>query len=353
MGELLEYYRDDLVTIYQGDNADFFAKLTADGGEVDAIISDPPYNGVLDEAWDRQWANWGEFSAFIGAQMALYQAALRFNGSLFVFAYPRGAAYVEVACAQYFNVLNHIVWEKRNGGAAARNHKEDLRAFLPLSERIIFAEHYGADNSAKGESGWGAACDDLRGFVFEPLRAYLASEWQRAGLKFEQANDACGTASMAGRHFFSTSQWCLPTAEHYASLQRYANRNGGEYLRREYEDLRREYEDLRRPFSVSSSVPYSDVWHFNTSSGEGTYHPAQKPEKLMAHIINSSTRPGDLILDPFMGSGTTGVAAVKLGRKFIGIEIDAGYFEIAKRRISDALAQPPLFRLTPLQADAA
>ena len=49
------------------------------------------------------------------------------------------------------------------------------------------------------------------------------------------------------------------------------------------------------------------------------------------------------ILDPFMGSGTTGVAAVKLGRKFIGIEIDARYFDIACRRIEDAAKQPDMF----------
>jgi len=81
-------------------------------------------------------------------------------------------------------------------------------------------------------------------------------------------------------------------------------------------------------------------------------HPAEKPISLMmwclSFLLESIT-----VIDPFMGSGTTGVAAVKLGRRFIGIEIDAGYFEIAKRRISEALAQPPLFRLTPLQADAA
>jgi DNA modification methylase len=52
---------------------------------------------------------------------------------------------------------------------------------------------------------------------------------------------------------------------------------------------------------------------------------------------------GGTILDPFMGSGTTGVAAVKLGRKFIGIEIEPNYFEIACRRIKEALKQPDLF----------
>jgi hypothetical protein len=66
-------------------------------------------------------------------------------------------------------------------------------------------------------------------------------------------------------------------------------------------------------------------------------------------IMASWTRRLDqeTILDPFMGSGTTGVAAVKLGRKFIGIEIEPKYFDIARRRISTALAQPDLFIETP------
>ncbi len=58
----------------------------------------------------------------------------------------------------------------------------------------------------------------------------------------------------------------------------------------------------------------------------------------------------NLILDPFMGSGTTGVAALKLGRKFIGIEIEPKYFDIACRRLSNALKQPDLFIETPKMA---
>jgi site-specific DNA-methyltransferase (adenine-specific) len=145
---------------------------------------------------------------------------------------------------------------------------------------------------------------------------------------------------MAGRHFTARSQWCLPTAEHYAKLQAAANDG---HLRREYEDLRREYEDLRRPFSITNKDQYSDVWQFNTSASEGTLHPAQKPQALMDYIVKSSTRPGDTVLDFVMGSGTTGVACVRTGRRFIGIEIDPGYFAIAQRRIAEAQLQPRLF----------
>lgn len=70
------------------------------------------------------------------------------------------------------------------------------------------------------------------------------------------------------------------------------------------------------------------------------WHPTEKPVQLMWHVSRWTV---GTILDPFMGSGTTGVACVKLGRRFIGIEIDQGYFEIACKRIRDAYAQPDMF----------
>jgi DNA modification methylase len=72
-------------------------------------------------------------------------------------------------------------------------------------------------------------------------------------------------------------------------------------------------------------------------------HPTQKPLGVMEWAIGHIPPPASLILDPFMGSGTTGVAAVKLGRKFIGIEIEPKYFDIACRRIEEALRQPDMF----------
>ena len=82
---------------------------------------------------------------------------------------------------------------------------------------------------------------------------------------------------------------------------------------------------------------------FRFSSGylpEGQVdHPTQKPVALMTQFVNDSTRPGDLILDPFCGSGTTGVACVQTGRRFIGIEIEEGYADIARARIAKAAEQ--------------
>ena len=67
-----------------------------------------------------------------------------------------------------------------------------------------------------------------------------------------------------------------------------------------------------------------------------TKHPTQKPVDLMAYLIKTYTHPGDTVLDFTMGSGTTGVAAKQLGRNFIGIELDEGYFKLASQRIAEA-----------------
>lgn len=81
-------------------------------------------------------------------------------------------------------------------------------------------------------------------------------------------------------------------------------------------------------------------------NGEKPEHPSPKPLPYMEKLIERTTKEGDTILDPFMGSGTTGVACVKLNRNFIGIEINPQYFEIAKRRIEDAQKQIAM-ELTP------
>ena len=79
------------------------------------------------------------------------------------------------------------------------------------------------------------------------------------------------------------------------------------------------------------SIPY---W----SMPENTAHPTQKPEKLLAKLILASSDPGDVVLDPFAGSGSTAVAAKKLGRHFIGIEIDPLYCVWAEKRLETAAA---------------
>ena len=67
-------------------------------------------------------------------------------------------------------------------------------------------------------------------------------------------------------------------------------------------------------------------------------HPTQKPEALLHRVLVASTRPGDVVLDPFFGTGTTGAVAKRLGRRFVGIEREAGYRAAAEARIADGAA---------------
>lgn len=78
-------------------------------------------------------------------------------------------------------------------------------------------------------------------------------------------------------------------------------------------------------------------------SNKSIDHPTTKPIEVMKKFILSSTQKGDIILDPFMGSGSTGVAALQTGRKFIGIEKEKKYFDISKRRIEEADKQRKQF----------
>ena len=97
--------------------------------------------------------------------------------------------------------------------------------------------------------------------------------------------------------------------------------------------------------NYSSERNAGSIWeHCKISSHhkEGTKHPTQKPLSFLERFVETYTNENNLVLDPFMGSGTTGVAALKLQRNFIGIEINPEYFEIAKARIKPFKEQTKL-----------
>ena len=76
---------------------------------------------------------------------------------------------------------------------------------------------------------------------------------------------------------------------------------------------------------------------YSNASQKNKLHPTQKPVELLEYLIKTYTQEGETVLDNTMGSGSTGVAALNLGRKFIGIELDEKYFEIAKNRMQDVV----------------
>lgn len=106
-------------------------------------------------------------------------------------------------------------------------------------------------------------------------------------------------------------------------------------------------------FAWSSQTRAARIFTYSRGAAlqDGKEHPTQKPIALMEWCIEQAANKPRTILDPFMGSGTTGVAAVKMGRLFIGIERERKYFDIACERIAAAQAQGALFDEAPAKAE--
>ena len=299
------------------------------GNSVDLILTDPPYFMVKKEEWDNQWKTREDFLSWIDSLAEQWQRILKPNGSLYCFASPRMSARIEILLEGRFNVLCRITWDKENNKCGAlhrRCRKEDLRSFFAASENIVFAEQYGADSSARGEAGYQIKCDELRGFVFEPLREYFVHEKKRCGITSKEIREGMkkltGKRYVFERHTFSTSQWNFPTKEQYEAARELFNAKGGDFLRKDYEELRKDYEELRRPFRVTKDVPYTDVWTYEVVRHYKGKHICEKPLRMLQDIIRASSRPGDVVMDCFAGSGNTGLAAESLGRDSILIEKD-------------------------------
>jgi DNA modification methylase len=117
----------------------------------------------------------------------------------------------------------------------------------------------------------------------------------------------------------------VPTKEMWAKLQR--------ALEFEYP-----YEDIAQTFNIEMGV--TDVWTDIDFYKEKRHHPTQKPIKLIERIIKASTNEGMVVLDPFLGAGSTAIACENLNRHFIGIEKDESYVKLAKERLKLAKNKP-------------
>lgn len=290
-------------TLYQGDCLEVMRDLP--DGSVDLILTDPPYFKVKGAEWDNQWSSSKLFLRWMDAVLCQFERILKPNGSLYVFASPKMAARVEVLVGDRFNVLSSITWNKRNApgfdGWKQKTKKESLRKFYPHSERIVFAEK---------KQGLPDYSQQIRK--------------QREALGLTQA-EVCARLGFYGKvnRGGMLANWELgisvPSPEQWEMLQTIF-------------DLQ-EFKHVVRPFFVTPDVPYTDVWEFETVRPYPGKHPCEKPVAMLEHIIKASSAHGGVVLDSFAGSGTTGVAALRAGRRFVGIERDEKYFEIAKQRI--------------------
>ena len=329
----LPYYEDDAVTLYNARCEDVLPTLNLSGPV--HLLTDPPYFGVKPDEWDNQWGKAGEFLAWMGEWLDLAKPHLGGDASVWVFASPEMTSAVERVVAERFRVLNTVRWLKVADRTQLVSLPE-MRQFTRPWEGIVFAE--------QSVDPFGDASDDLHRTVFGPVGDYIKAERERAGVtRRELASSLTGYKNQdsANANIFN---WELSknliSARDYEAM-RIALGPKGEYLRREWEDLRREwehlraeYEHLRRPFTVTNRKLSTDVWTFPSVAAYPGKHPCEKPEALIAHMIETTTRPGDTILDCFAGSGAILDTARQLGRKAVGIEMDRHWCDHAVRRLA-------------------
>lgn len=288
--------------------SDVFMASLPDGC-VNLAILDIPYFGVKDEDWDNAWPSAATFLAWVGAQADMWRRVLAPNGTLYVFASPQMAWGIEGVIRERFEVLSNIRWAK-DAGWHEKQQKEALRSPFPASETILMADH-----------------------GFEWVRAYLDKERRRAGITFEDVRAAVGCADGSGlpSHWFTRSQWMLPSRATYEILRALFCRNGGEFLTLDYDSL-------RRPFTVSATVPYTDVWTYPTVGAYPGKHPCEKPAQMGADIVAASSRPGDVVADFYCGSGIFLAEAVKAGRRALGCDMSEHWADVTRRRCEMAVA---------------
>ncbi|UNH28357.1 site-specific DNA-methyltransferase [Moellerella wisconsensis] len=317
---------------------------------IDLIATDPPYFQVKNCSWDNQWENVTSYLSWLDEMLAEFWRVLKPNGSLYMFCGSKLAADTELLVRERFDILNHIIWAKPSG-PWRRQNKESLRSYFPATERIIFAEHYQSPYKGKS-SGYLQRRRELKENTLRPLIEYFKQARDALGITAKEIHQATG--KQMASHWFGYSQWQLPNEEDYRKLQALFQRialdkfsdnflirdhadlmSEQNTLRREYHELAERYQLLRRPFAVTVDVPYTDVWTYAPVQYYPGKHPCEKPAAMMEHIINSSSREGDVVADFFMGSGATIKVALKLNRRVIGVELESERFEQTKLELEE------------------
>ena len=295
---------------------------------INLIVADPPYN-IGKAKWDKikNYIDW------MGAVFLECQRVLKDNGSFYWFHNDMMQIKDLMRWIEdntQFVFKQFIVWNKRFPEARNKGFLDGfvetggLRNYQQMAEYCLFY-------TFQDETGLTTVMLDTNNFP--TLRGYFKELQEYIGLNKKQILEQIGQRA---DHCFrwNSSQWDMPTSETYQELINTFNIDKWEGFR-EYESLRQEYESLR--YTFNNQKTHHSVWNYEIAPKIG--HVTPKPVPLIENIINHSSNSNDIILDPFIGSGTTAIAAHNTGRFFIGIEKEEKYVEIARKRIAEHTQQ--------------
>lgn len=291
-----------------GDSLEEMKKIPTNS--VDLIIADPPYWKVIGETWDYVWRTEQEYVEWSVKWIREATRILRFGGTFYCFGYFRTLALL-VPCFEEIglDLRQQIIIDKGMKAVSGRATKK-YKIFPNVTESILFA------------------IKDNKKFI----KPFLKERQEALGLSAKEINDALGVKSNGGGMWsiYTGKNVCeqFPTRELWEKLQVILSF-----------DL--PYEKVSQTFNAQ--MGFTDVWNDINFYSEKRYHPTQKPIKLISRLIHASSNEGDIVLDPFSGGGSTQLSAIMLGRHYIAIEKDKGYYDIAKKRINATLGVPSLF----------
>jgi DNA modification methylase len=230
--------------------------------------------------------------------------------------------------SERLTLRNEIVWAQE-GSSWGKSGMSDLRMYAQNGERCLFfmlGEQQMSTNADNYWDGW------------ESIRVYLKEQRDLMGWDIVTCKRLAGHSETSGCHWFDKSQWTMPTKEVYESWQRAAKSDA---FKREYDDIKREYDDIKREWLLARAYfdnthdNMTDVWQFpRVQGGERWHHSTPKPIEVIQRIIKSSSNINDLVYEPFLGSGTTMVAAEQLNRKCYGLEISPDYCAVILERMT-------------------
>jgi len=291
---------------------------------IDLIVIDPPYN-IKKDKWD-DIKNYEEWMKKVILEL---QRVLKDNGSFYMF---HSEMEVVSDFMRFFRdetnfiFRQFIVWNKRFEGSPRKGFLDGyvcvgmLRNYQQMAEYILYY-------TFQDETG----LSKIMGNCVYSTRDYIRSEIIRAKGKIvlKEINKVLGTATNGGgvaSACLSLDKTCpaMITEEHYLKIRDWLNNN------KEYGYLRKEYEDLR--FTFNNQKTHHSVWNYDLENKIG--HTTPKPLELIKNIISHSSEEGQIVLDCFMGSGTTALACKELNRRYIGFEKDSKYCKIISKRLS-------------------
>jgi adenine-specific DNA-methyltransferase len=370
--------------LFHGDNKDVLAWLLAHGyrGKVNLIYIDPPFDSGADYVRRVQlrgvrtqnlegeshslgeqiqytdiWAN-DMYLQFMYERLLLLKELLAETGCLFVHLDPTQSHYLKVILDEIFgqaNFRNEIIWRNNNA------HSGAIKQFGPIHQDILFYTKSNDFVFHPGRRPFTRGYIEDR-FVYEDERgSYQTNYLTGPGLRFGESGEEWRgfNPSSSGRH------WAIPssikalldvdhtgmgTLELLELLFKkgfivFPQKEGGQPMYKQY---------------MTKGVLYQDLWAYQPNTRgvlhgtnecidedvkwierlpEAWNYPTIKPEGLVARIIRSSSKPGDLVLDCFVGSGTTAAVAQKLGRRWIAADVNKGAVQTTSKRLQTVIQE--------------